>query len=175
MLLGIIGIKKYADNQKDRADRMTENYSKLEDNNKQLELTYKELNDRQLETITRLSDSLDIKPKTIEKIVTVTVIDSIPYPVETFVEKIDSNTYKFKRDTGCFKIRGRVFILDSIPNVIIDKLEYNNVIDYVVYLQRKQWELWFIKSRLFGRKEAELEIITKCGESTVEEVKLIKK
>lgn len=162
-------------NESNRADRMTENYQKSEDSNKIIVASLNELTKNQSNRIDELADSLNIKQKSITKYVKIKVKDSIPYPVETIITKVDSGVYEFSRDTACFSIVGNVSLLESEPIVSITKLTYDNIIEYLVYIERKQWQFLFIKSRLFGHKEVKLETISKCGISTTTNIELIKK
>jgi len=160
---------------KERADRMTVNYKEAVKDNHELNLKYKELTDEQRNKIDKLTDSLKIKPKTVKEFVEVVIVDSIPYPVETIVTKIDSNTFEFNRDTACFHIKGLTKITSTSPIITITELTYNNTVDYIVYTQRREWKFLFIKCRWFGKKETKLEVVPECGETTVQKINLIKK
>jgi len=157
----------------DRADRMQVNYTEMNEKNKMLDLKYSELDDTRKAEVDSLSLLLDIKPKEVLKVVEIEVHDTIVDTVFVDLYRVNDTTFRFMEKINCFNIGGTLSIKDSIPTLILGNVNYNNNIKYVVYLDRKEWQIWFIKSKLFGRKEAELEVFPECGKATVEEVELI--
>lgn len=163
---------EYRDNYK----RMESMYKETENANKLLSLKHDELLISTQNRIKELSDSLKIKPKKIKEYVTVVVKDSTlkdTFEVETFIK--DTNIYQFNKDTACFSINGFIDNTDSIPSLYFTGLYYDNKIEYIIYEQRKEWNFLFIRSRFLGKKETQLHTFSKCGESTVEDIKIIKK
>lgn len=162
-------------NNKDRADRMSINYNDVVKENFDLNLKYSELNEFQKKRIDRLTDSLKIKTKKVKEYVYVNITDTIHDTIRIELTLIEPFTYKFSKDTACFSIEGLINNKNDIPELQFTQLEYSNNVEYLIYCQRKKWEFWFIKSRLFGKKENQLEVISKCGTSTVQKINLIKK
>jgi len=161
--------------QKHRANRMTEQYQKSLNDNKSLELTYKELNSDQRDRIKELSDSLDIKPKKIKEYVNIYITDTIIDTVFAEVTRVDSNTYAFAKDTACFMVKGLVHITPIAPIIQITELQYSNTIEYIVYLNRREWKFLFVRSKFLGKKYVDIDVIQECGTAKVEDVKLIKR
>lgn len=158
-----------------RADRMTTNYVEMNNANKMLNLKYNELDDRHKRETDSLANLLDVKPKEILKYVNIYVRDTIRDTVYVGLTEVNDTTFMFNEKMGCIEVGGRLVIDNNKPELTFDNVSYNNDIKYVVYLDRKEWQVWFIKSKLFGKKEAELKVFPKCGDVTVEEVELIKR
>jgi hypothetical protein len=172
--IAIFALLKSNSNKSDDIVRMERNYKDLEKENKTLNLSYKELNDRQAAKIKQLSDSLDIKPKHLIRYVEVKVTDSIVDTVIINTIQIDTNKYAFNKDTACFRIEGIVNTKTLPPSIELTKLAYDNEIDYIVYKQRRMWNFWFIHTRWFGKMETKLDVKSECGKSNVEDIEIIK-
>lgn len=166
---------KYAINKKADYVRVNNNYQESVEKNKQIVATYEELNKVQKKKISDLADSLKVKPKFIKEVILVNVGDTIRDTIPVEVVKVKPFVYTFSKDTACFSIDGIINNEDKAPKLSFTKLQYNNEISGVLYIQRKQWKMWFIKSRFLGQKEAKLETFSECGTSTIEDIKIIKK
>ena len=157
------------------SQRLTTNLQEVVEENKQFILKYDELNKVQKARIDELADSLKIKPKFVQEYINVVIHDTIRDTIQVTLVQTEPFTYKFTEDTACFHIEGLINNKDQKPKLSFTNLEYDNTIEGVLYLQRKQWKIWFIKSRFLGHKEAKLETFSKCGKSTIDDIKIIKK
>ena len=154
---------------------MSINYKEAINDNNELNLKYTELNQIQKKRIDRLTDSLKIKPQKVKEYVYVNIYDTIHDTIRVELKLIEPFTYKFSKDTACFSIEGLINNKNDIPEMQFTQLYYSNNVEYLIYWERKKWEFMFIKSRLFGKKENQLEVISKCGYSTVQKINIIKK
>lgn len=160
---------------KHRADRFEDNYASSIEDNAKLTIKFNEMNDNLYSTIDSLSNELSIKPKQVTKYIKISTVDTM-YMIDTIYEKVyfvDSNKYSFKKDTGCFVIEG--IVNTKAPSIAFTRLSYNNDVDYLVYLERKEWEWFIFKSKLFGRKIAQIKTFSECGDVKSTEVEIIKK
>lgn len=160
---------------KDRADRMSLNYKEVVNENNELNLAYEELNVIQKERIDNVIDSLKVKVKRVKEYVYIHTTDTIHDTIQVQLTIIEPFTYEFTKDTACFHVQGLVNNKNEVPILQFTKLDYNNTVEYLIYQQRRKWKFLFIKSRFLGKKENKLETISKCGESTVQKINLIKK
>lgn len=160
---------------KNTAIRLEDNYNSSIKENKVLHLKMNELSNELYGRIDSLSYKLKIKPKQITRYVHIRTIDTVRIVDTVFSKaiKIDSILYAFNKDTACFHISG--LIKSSPISIAFTELEHKNNIEYLLFLERNEWEWWFIRSRLFGRKIVKLETFSDCGISTVEEIEIIKK
>jgi hypothetical protein len=178
-IIGLLGsgifFRMYT-NSEEKAERTESAWKDAEKANKSLTLEYNELNKRQKKRIGEISDSLDIKPKFITRYVKIPIRDTVRITDTIYVGtvKIDSNTYAFNKDTACFSIEGLVKLTSKEPQVAITKLEYDNDIEYLVYLERRQMQWWIIKYKSLTKKDAKLEVVSECGVVVVEDVKIVK-
>lgn len=158
-------------------DRIEQAYKIIEDDSKVLSLKYNELNKRQEIRIGKLSDSLKIKPKFIVRYVNIKTTDTI-HIIDTVYREgiyIGPGMYSFNQDTGCFHIEWVVDAINKVPRSALTNLIYDNEIEYLVYLERRKKEFWFIKYRSWFKKDAKLKSTSKCGKSKVEDINIIKK
>jgi len=160
--------------EKNKADRMQSNYIQMNNNNRKLSLKLSELDDKHKAMVDSLSEIIDEKPKEIIRYTNVYIKDTIIDTVYVSLNKESDTTYTFLESKDCFTVGGNIYVKDSIPSLTITKLEYNNDITYIVYLERQPWTFLWIETKLFGKKEANLEVISDCGSVTVEDVELIK-
>ena len=162
---------------KDKANRIEVAYGNLEKDNKLISLKHKELTNRQKIQIIKLTDSLKIKPKFVTEYVYIKTTDTITLIDTIYKEgkKINPGIYSFNQDTGCFHIEWVVDAINKIPKSALTNLIYDNKIEYLVYLKRREKKFWFIKYKSWFKKDATLETFSKCGESKVEVINIIKK
>lgn len=69
--------------------------------------------------------------------------------------------------TKCMETSGSVLFDGSALKVIVNKREYKNKSDAVVYWERNQWKFLGIKTRLFGKKQFTSKNFDDCGESHI--------
>ncbi len=117
-------------------------------------------------------DSANIRSRTIEKIVVQKVIykdtTSRKTDLKPVVEAIQKGIYikePFADISHCMIIRGFVEYDGKKMNITISDREFKSINQAVSYWERKQWKLWFIKSRWFGKKEIKVTVFNSCGES----------
>lgn len=72
--------------------------------------------------------------------------------------------------TDCFKFRAKFVFKDGKSSFEVLERQYNDTINYVSYWERKQWKFLFIRSRLFGKKIAKVEIFNACNNTKVKTI-----
>lgn len=177
LIISTFGLGKLYWDSKQKAERIEASYKSLEDDNKTLTLRYSELNIRQKNQIDSLSDSLKVKPKFITRYVRIVTNDTIYITDTVYIhgEYVAEGIYSFSKDTSCFSMDWVVDINNIIPKSAITQLSYNNEIEYLLYLERRQRQWWFIKYRSWFKKDAKLKSVSKCGKSKVEDIEIIKR
>ena len=117
-------------------------------------------------------DSLKIRSNTIEKIVVqkhfykdTAVIKTDLRPVLDAIQKKAKIKTPFVDSTACLVVKGYVEYNGERLNLAITNREFKSISEAVSHWERKQWKFWFIKSRLFGRKELKVTVFNNCGES----------
>ena len=117
-------------------------------------------------------DSLKIRSNTIEKIVVqkhfykdTAVSKTDLRPVLDAIQKKAKIITPFVDSTACLVVKGYVEYNGERLNLAITNREFKSISEAVSHWERKQWKFWFIKSRLFGRKELKVTVFNNCGES----------
>lgn len=183
LALGYISIQEVKiNNETDRADRWESNFDEMSEEVKSLSMTTREFKSRMNDSIRTLLDSLDVKPKEVERIVEIVQVvrDTTKIKVPVFVKTpaLDSvpGTYEFTHSPKCFKIEG--FVTSMVPpkDVTFTNVDYQNKSRVVYFWQRRKWKfLGLFKTRLFGKKEQYKEVVSDCGKSYMEEIEVTKK
>tara|TARA_R110000764_G_C10826527_1_gene362315 strand:- start:53 stop:652 length:600 start_codon:yes stop_codon:yes gene_type:complete len=117
-------------------------------------------------------DSLKIRSNTIEKIVVqktfykdTAVNNTDLKPILDAIQKKAKIITPFVDSTACLVVKGYVEYNGEKLNLAITNREFKSISEAVSHLERKQWKFWFIKSRLFGRKELKVTVFNSCGEN----------
>lgn len=172
LLITSFGAKVYFDIRADR-ERWIENFKQQKfEKNKLLRLTKKEM--RQNEVLTdknnKLLDSLKIKPKRIKEFETVYVtnIDTVHDTIKIKEPPPDYEYQPFEIKENCFKISGV-----APCDFIIQEKSYNDTVFIIEFEKRRH--LWGVNwLPRWGRLEHNLSTESKCSETKVEKLKLIK-
>ena len=161
-------------NEKCRADRMTINFQEEENDNKSLQLSINELQESTSDRIKQLSDSLNIKSKNIKEYVYIELRDTVIDTVYIDLIKANDTTFTFTKEIECHNISGELTIKDSVPELKFNEISYSNNLEYVAYLDKKEFKLWFIKFKYGHKDNIDLAIFPECGDVTIERVQIIK-
>lgn len=161
-------------NRKVKADRMENNFTQMSNDNKMLNIRYSELDTRRMSVIDSLAKIIKTKPTRIIEYVNVYIVDTIVDTINITLLKQSDTVFLFSERFNCLTIDGQLSISNNEPELLFNNMVYTNDVKYVVYLARVRRKVWFFNTKLFGRKEAKLEIIPECGTVTIETVKLIK-
>lgn len=162
----------------ERADkeRWQNNYmeaNKTARENKNIVLTQKEFLKQKDTRISKLLDSLNIKPKTVTKYVERVIIQHDTTVQEVPVEKIATGTYKIKDSGPCFTWSGIVTVLsqDSL-NIKRTAFEYENTFREISVNRTLKGKFLFWK--IYDKKQADVKIIPECGVEVIKTVNIIK-
>ena len=167
--------------QKDRADRMTDNYSEMKKDNRLIRLEMNEFKKTMDEKTDSILKVANIKPKWVREVHTVTNNYHITKPVEVLPEQpvVENDTvkYPFNEKIDCMTIEGFMTVDTlKVPHLYLTSgTGYENKTTSIVYERRQQWKLWFIKTRLFGKRKYELHTESDCGNVKTEVIKVQKK
>jgi len=157
--------------------RWENNYDQAQSNIERIKLDYNEFKDLKTNEIDSLLKVIKVKPKQVETIIKIETFYTNTDTIYLDINKsTDINSFEFKESIDCLEIEG--FIHTGIindPIVALTKTIYNNEIDYIAYWSRRQWRFLGIKTRIFGKKIAKLEVINKCGDLKVKQIDIIKK
>lgn len=160
-------------------ERLKHNLLELSIEKKDLATTLT-VKDRELKTLIqerfpileRKLDSLKIRSNTIEKIVVQEIIyrdtttrSTDLQPVLDAIQKKVKIVSPFVDTTPCLTIVGQVEFNGETLNLSITDRKFTSIAEAVSHWERKQWKFWFIKSRLFGKKELKVTVFNNCGES----------
>ena len=160
--------------------RVNYNMSQLESDNYSLTFKKGELEDyikqgntKFKQDIDSVCNQYDIKIKDLKKVIntktTITVKDTVYVPTEVIKIENDSLYHsEFLFDSACLYVRGRVLSTDSLAQLIFDNLECDNESFSMVYKEKKKWWQWFKKRKLI------MKTVSRCGETTVKELEVIK-
>ena len=168
--------------QKDRADRMTDNFTEMRDStNRLIRLTKKEL----MEVLDERTDSImkvaKIKPKWVREVHTITNNYHITKPVEVLPQKpvVENDTlkYPFAEKIDCMTIEGFMTVDTlKVPHLwLTSGTGFENKTTSIVYERRNKYKFLFWHWRLFGRKKYELHTESECGDTKTEIIKIEKK
>lgn len=168
--------------QKDRADRMTDNFIAMQDSTARLiRVTKKEM----LKVLDERTDSIikvaNIKPKWIREIHNVTnnyhIKDTTIVKTNPPVEVNDTLRYPFDEKIDCMTIEGFMTVdTFKVPHLYLTSgTGYENKTTSIVYERRQKYKFLFWHWRLLGKKKYELHTESECGETKTEIIKVEKK
>ena len=173
-----IGFRMASDNKKN-AIRWEDNYNESQESVSRVQMTLTEFKKHSTEREDSLLKELSIKPKQVEKVIYIHTEelnnDTVQVdltPVDTIQDVIE---YNFIEPIGCSMVSGVVSTTDPNTELEITSLFTSYDYYYVAYWQREKRSILGIKTRLFGRKKAELEVHNSCGTTSVQEIEIIKK
>jgi len=146
-------------------ERWQSNYfeaNKLATENKNIVLTQKEFLRLRDKRISRLIDSLKIKPKTITKYVDRVIIQKETDTVEVPVQYIGENTYKIKDKGLCYVWEGNILTSgESVLNVTKTLFEYKNEFKDIFHWKQKGKFLFW---KTYYKDKIEQTTSVKCGD-----------
>ena len=162
---------------KERADkeRWQSNYmeaTKTARENKDIALTLKEFIKLKDDRISRLLDSLNIKPKIVTKYEIQTIIQHDTTIKEVEVFKIGAGTYNITDSGPCFVWSGKVSILseDSLK-VARNRFEYNNTVEDLYYRKQKGRFLFW---KTYYKDKVDHVSVPKCGVSSTNTIDILR-
>lgn len=172
LLVAIVSFQSHKLNEAgNKIDRLSDNFTELQQSNKQLRLTvgeFQEYSSGRMDSILKVAK---VKPKWVKEYTTVNNHYYDTVEVEVPVEKIDSFEYQFMESNDCFTVGGLINIEDSVPQVKINHREFTDTLSIIKYQEPKKF--LFIRSYLFGKAE-ELEIVGNCGTYEYDNIKVVK-
>lgn len=119
-------------------------------------------------------ETAGIKPGKIESIVTNNYYYKDTISRETdispLIKSIRDGVPDFQNfidTTKCQTTKGSVVFDGKKLKVKVNDREFENKSEGVVYEERKQWKFWFIKSRLFGKRQFTAKNFDDCGTSKI--------
>lgn len=183
---------------KNQALRWENNYQHSQEEISRVQMTFKEFKEQKTKKEDSLLKAIDIKPKQVEKIVYIenSYINADTHKVELVLEgsaiidldyipgsennisEIDKNIKRsstFLYSIECLSVQGTLRTVDKNAELYITQVNYKNYHSYVAYWKRREWKILGIKTRIFGKKQGELEISSDCGKTKVKEIDIIKK
>ena len=145
---------------------------KLSNKNREYILTQNEFIRLKNERITRLLDSLNIKPKIVIKYEEKTIIQKETDTVLVPVEKIGAGTYNITDSGPCFVWSGKVSILseDSLK-VARNRFEYNNTVEDLYYRKQKGRFLFW---KTYFKHKVDHVSVPKCGVSSTNTIDILR-
>ena len=163
---------------KERADkeRWQSNYmeaTKTARENKDIALTLKEFIKLKDDRISRLLDSLNIKPKIVIKYEEKTIIQKETDTVLVPVEKIATGTYKFNDSGPCFSYSGIATILGS-DSLKIERNQFvykNTTADLFYKRQKGKFIFW----KTYYKNKIDRVSVPECGEASTTTIEVLKK
>lgn len=160
------------DKERATAERWQGNFMEQLRQNRTIVLTHKEWMKLKSDSITRLMDSLKIKPKTVTKYVEKIIIQKEIDTVLVEVVKIASGTYKLYDSGPCFVWSGIATILtDDSLNVKRTGFSYqNNIVD--VYHRKEKGRFLFWKT--YYKNKIDMTSVPKCGTASTKTVEILK-
>lgn len=90
--------------------------------------------------------------------------------VSKLINSIRSGTadeQSFTDTTKCQTIKGKITYSGKDLKVEINSREFKNKTDAVAYWERRQWNLFGIKTRFLGKKQFTSKVFDDCGESKI--------
>lgn len=146
---------------------------KLSNKNREYILTQNEFIRLKNERITRLLDSLNIKPKIVIKYEEKTIIQKETDTVLVPVEKIATGTYKFNDSGPCFSYSGVATIIgtDSLK-IERNQFVYKNTVADLFYRRQKGK---FIFWKTYYRNKIDRISVPECGEASTTTIEVLKK
>lgn len=174
-----VTLKSNNNNKKD-AVRWENNYNESLDSIQRVTITYSEFKDKFQEKYDSLLDLNKIKPKQVEKIIT---INNVVRVTDTFYMQQYENNYingiytiSFTKDTSCISLSGFIKTEDSNSKIGISNLSYNSESNYIAYWNRNRYKfLGLFYTKFLGKKIGTLHVASKCGDVKVKEIDIIKK
>ena len=159
---------------KERADkeRWQSNYmeaTKTARENKDIALTLKEFIKLKDDRISRLLDSLNIKPKIVTKYEIQTIIQRETDTIEVEVFKIGAGTYKINDSGPCYTWTGFAILSQDSLNVKREAFTYNNIIQDLYYRKQKGRFLFW---KTYYKDKIDHISIPKCGVSSTNTVEI---
>ena len=182
LLLGLLGITyKQSRANRSEAIRWEHNYKEVSDSVSRIQLTLREFKDQSTSREDSLLRKLRIKPKQVEKIIYIenkyinkdtNEVDLTPiHPIGTSPKMYMG----FIKSIDCLLIEGAVLTSDMNAELIFTNITYTNEYTYIAYWKRRKWRLLGINTRIFGKKQGELEVTSTCGATQVKEIDIIKR
>ena len=140
--------------------------------NREYILTQNEFIRLKNERITRLLDSLNIKPKIVTKYEIQTIIQHDTTIKEVEVFKIGAGTYNITDSGPCFVWSGKVSILseDSLK-VARNRFEYNNTVEDLYYRKQKGRFLFW---KTYYKDKVDHVSVPKCGVSSTNTIDILR-
>jgi len=146
---------------------------KLSNKNREYILTQNEFIRLKNERITRLLDSLNIKPKIVIKYEEKTIIQKETDTVLVPVEKIATGTYKFNDSGPCFSYSGIATIIGSDSlKIERNQFVYKNTTAYLFYKRQKGK---FIFWKTYYKNKIDRVSVPECGEASTTTIEVLKK
>lgn len=178
----IVGLIETLSKIKQDRDRINSNYSQLVDSlndHKAYALTLEEL--RQLDEfkIDSLTQALQVRPKTVTKVIkeTITLIDTVTQPVYVEVNPVNFSSWIIRdsilgrNNTVCMRYSGEATLIDS--TLYFDRTGYSSQDNMVsVYNWERKHKFWFIR---YGKKIYHSHVTSDCGKSTSTVIDIYKK
>ena len=163
---------------KGRADkeRWQSNYmeaTKTARENKDIALTLKEFIKLKDDRISRLLDSLNIKPKIVIKYEEKTIIQKETDTLLVPVEKIATGTYKFNDSGPCFSYSGIATIIGS-DSLKIERNQFvykNTTADLFYKRQKGKFIFW----KTYYKNKIDRVSVPECGEASTTTIEVLKK
>lgn len=165
--------KKAIDRKNLKIERLTGNVDQLLNENADyttLNLTLKELDKRRSKEVDSLAKLLKVKPRWIEKTITITntIRDTVKVPV--LVTNPYKNVWILRDSTECFKYASKLIIDGSVISANRELLEIDNTIIPVFYKDAPH--IWFIRT---GKWRYLFEVKSKCGVNKTETITFVKR
>lgn len=179
LLISIWQLNSFVDKykaEKEAKERWQLNYmeqTKEARENKNIVLTQREFLSLKDRRISRLLDSLNIKPKIVVKYEEKTIIQKETDTVLVPVEKIATGTYKFNDSGPCFSYSGIATILGS-DSLRIERNQFvykNTVADLFYRRQKGKFIFW----KTYYRNKIDRVSVPECGEASTTTIEVLKK